>query len=433
MKIGQDSTYIPEISVTVRQDDAHRLWILVTDNGIGMDEHILSEYFLKVGNSYYNSPEFERLCRKLGSMQPFIPIARFGIGLVSGFMIADAIEVTTRHICSPRNDNISRLVRIERMGGLAFVTRSPDDTYGTCVGIRLRPDVQANYDWFALKAISYLKNTIVRPAFDIRVKLTQDTFILKHDNQISFKPTGITSLSKKHIEPIIIDLQRWSSLTGTLVLLFGVGDDSKLSHTIDGHKIVVGQHGAIYIGEFLEGYAGNRVTVNGFKMSLKKILNIFKYGHDRICALIDVSVVGDSNIDYDVSRAKIIGSGQRYLRDSIRSATLKCLTETKIIERLSEGTRSLILKVTAPEQSKFRASHPHLHLPQINSMLLDQVASRLPKDTWPKSIHKQIAKELGVTNDAVWRAIDVLIATKRITKPTSSYSPSSDDTDGCCP
>lgn len=60
-------------------------WVRVDDNGIGMDEHKIKNYLLRVGRSYYRSAEFE--AEKLeyggGAGQEFTPISRFGIGLPS--------------------------------------------------------------------------------------------------------------------------------------------------------------------------------------------------------------------------------------------------------------------------------------------------------------------------------------------------------------
>lgn len=59
------------------------------DHGIGMDEHIIRNYFSVAGVSYYRSTEFER--QGLG----FEPISRFGIGILSCFMVADSLQVRT--------------------------------------------------------------------------------------------------------------------------------------------------------------------------------------------------------------------------------------------------------------------------------------------------------------------------------------------------
>lgn len=59
------------------------------DYGVGMDEHVIRNYFTVAGVSYYRSSEFER--KFLG----FEPISRFGIGILSCFMVADSLEVKT--------------------------------------------------------------------------------------------------------------------------------------------------------------------------------------------------------------------------------------------------------------------------------------------------------------------------------------------------
>ena len=59
------------------------------DDGIGMNEYIVRSYLAVAGNSYYRSADFEREGLKMD------PISRFGIGILSCFMIADRIEIDT--------------------------------------------------------------------------------------------------------------------------------------------------------------------------------------------------------------------------------------------------------------------------------------------------------------------------------------------------
>ena len=66
-------------------------WFRIEDNGIGMDEHIIEDYFLKVGRSYYTSDEFQLDKLHYGKRTPdgredYTPISRFGIGFLSCFM-----------------------------------------------------------------------------------------------------------------------------------------------------------------------------------------------------------------------------------------------------------------------------------------------------------------------------------------------------------
>jgi hypothetical protein len=78
------ASYVPRISVTESPD---RSMITISDNGMGMDEHIVRSYFARLGLSYYKSSEFSG---------HFRPISEFGIGVLSCFMVADRIEVDSK-------------------------------------------------------------------------------------------------------------------------------------------------------------------------------------------------------------------------------------------------------------------------------------------------------------------------------------------------
>lgn len=66
--------------------DAIVSWI---DDGIGMDEFILRNYFAVAGKSYYRSADFEREGLNID------PISRFGIGFLSCFMVSNRVEIET--------------------------------------------------------------------------------------------------------------------------------------------------------------------------------------------------------------------------------------------------------------------------------------------------------------------------------------------------
>ncbi|MBI2906979.1 MAG: ATP-binding protein [Chloroflexi bacterium] len=77
------------IQVTVKHGhngDAKVTW---RDDGIGMDEYVVRNYLAVAGQSYYCSADFERERLKMD------PISRFGIGLLSCFMVADRVEIET--------------------------------------------------------------------------------------------------------------------------------------------------------------------------------------------------------------------------------------------------------------------------------------------------------------------------------------------------
>ena len=78
--------YQPEIRI---EWDGEKHILKVSDNGTGMNEDIIKKYLLKVGSSRYQSKEFKE------THKHFHSISRFGIGLLTCFMISDEFEVIT--------------------------------------------------------------------------------------------------------------------------------------------------------------------------------------------------------------------------------------------------------------------------------------------------------------------------------------------------
>ena len=67
-----------------------RIKVVCRDFGIGMNEHIISHFLARAGASYYTSDEFLREQVNMDA------ISRFGIGLLSCFMVADKILIRTK-------------------------------------------------------------------------------------------------------------------------------------------------------------------------------------------------------------------------------------------------------------------------------------------------------------------------------------------------
>lgn len=86
-----------KVKITTWTDDEHYQWFRVDDDGMGMDEEKIRKYFLKAGESFYTSPEFENEIDKYKEKHvgSFKPISRFGIGVLSCFLAGDRIEVST--------------------------------------------------------------------------------------------------------------------------------------------------------------------------------------------------------------------------------------------------------------------------------------------------------------------------------------------------
>ena len=112
----------PDIEVTTWRGQDGEEWVRIDDKGIGMDEDIIERYLLRVGRSYYTSVDFEAdlLRHGVNAGQRITPISRFGIGILSCFLIGDLVEISTRRF-DPRSQAVQP-VRLTISGVSDFVT-----------------------------------------------------------------------------------------------------------------------------------------------------------------------------------------------------------------------------------------------------------------------------------------------------------------------
>ncbi len=88
--------------------------LTVTDNGIGMTDEVIADYFLKVGASFRRSIAWKREFESAASISDkprfksrVLRSGRFGIGVLAAFLLGDEIEVSTRHVTSQRGVRFS--------------------------------------------------------------------------------------------------------------------------------------------------------------------------------------------------------------------------------------------------------------------------------------------------------------------------------------
>lgn len=105
--------FVPEksrIDIWEWTDRDGYMWFRIDDQGTGMTAGMLKRYFLKVGNSYYNSRELERDLRDHGHTKKYNGISRFGIGFLSTFLCGECAEVSTLYFDPTKNYREEALV-----------------------------------------------------------------------------------------------------------------------------------------------------------------------------------------------------------------------------------------------------------------------------------------------------------------------------------
>jgi molecular chaperone HtpG len=402
--------YVPYITLHSTTDEHQRSWIEIEDNGIGMDEYVLSNFFFKIGNSYYGSPEFQRTVRQGNAL--FSPISRFGIGILSVFMIGDLLELVTKNQFSPRADHTMRTLRVEGRAGLAFVKEQPGNKQGTSIRIRLRKDIDSP-GLFYSQAIQYLRETLVRPEIPVSVTLGSESLTAKPHTYTSLRETASEKLHPRDVEAVVIDVHRWSDrLTGKAILFFHKDQSGNLSHAKTQDERLIPLDVNDFIG-ILHGFKGNRLTVNGLTMNIKRLGRIL--GHSgstsRIAAALDIDIRGDADVSYDVARNRLVGTGANVVARELHRTIISGIKDLGVYDRLDEKTK-LILNRRVSLDRNFK--------PVEDTKILNMVEKSIPQGIWPQGLHRQVAESLGITTNLAYRAISTLIAIGRIVKPTTN-------------
>ncbi|MEV7682913.1 hypothetical protein AB0O64_30840 [Streptomyces sp. NPDC088341] len=96
----RDSSYSGRIKIEQGRDESGRAYLDCRDNGVGMREEDLMGVFSQAGARFTQQPDFLKEEAGWGALDEpvrFRANSRFGIGVLSYFMLADEIRVTTRH------------------------------------------------------------------------------------------------------------------------------------------------------------------------------------------------------------------------------------------------------------------------------------------------------------------------------------------------
>lgn len=104
--------------VTVRLSTNDKTFT-ITDNGMGMNEDVILNYYLVAGSSYRNSQTWQdKFAPDVNSV--ITRGGKFGVGFLATFLLGDTVEVTTRHRDEDRGyhfifNNESDILDIERV------------------------------------------------------------------------------------------------------------------------------------------------------------------------------------------------------------------------------------------------------------------------------------------------------------------------------
>jgi uncharacterized protein YeaO (DUF488 family) len=158
--------YIPRIIVSLYTEN-NIDYLRVSDNGIGMNQHIVDNYYTNIGCSYYTSKEFYDLMAEV--KHTFKPISKFGIGILACCMVCDNMQVNTRKVIGQYQYDDPLKITIEGYDSLFIITESARKEPGTDTTLKLR----RTHPWEKMTKLEFVKcvkNLVPLPPFDIVIK-----------------------------------------------------------------------------------------------------------------------------------------------------------------------------------------------------------------------------------------------------------------------
>lgn len=228
--------------------------IKFADNGIGMDEYIVKNYLSVAGKSFYSSEDYKKLGLNID------PISKFGVGVLSCFMVADRIEIETYRdqMISFKSEqlkiqipSVSKQFRIESTEtknatvGTTFIvyvsgSKLNDETLGAAVSKLAIVDYIskiAGFVDFPIKITEDGKTTLIInnsiPLDDCLSKFGQCNILKKQINfpwEQAFLPQNLKS-AKKIFKEVVIDINVDLGLegaSGKMIVLEPIKPDTTL-------------------------------------------------------------------------------------------------------------------------------------------------------------------------------------------------------------
>lgn len=244
------NTYNPKIKIEFNTN-VNGTELKIIDNGVGMDQHIIDKFYSNIGTSFYNSTEFLELKSELESS--YIPTSRFGIGILSCFMISDNIEVETRRVYDNHSFGEPLYLDIQGQDSIFYIRAGENMSPGTSTTLNLREE----HPWknkSQEQIFDYIKKTIPFPPFPIEVSIGDKSFL---HNPVSPNNVDLKELKKDHNTP--------NDSIRTLELIF------------DGTEGITGKGEVILIEEDILpkekiDFSAKPITVNGQEVILKSYL-----------------------------------------------------------------------------------------------------------------------------------------------------------------
>jgi len=260
--------YYPEVIVSLFESNGEQI-LQVEDNGMGMDQEIIDKFYTKVGASFYKSADFQQLL--LETHTDLKPRSRFGIGILSTFMVADILEVDTMRITAPQKSTNAIKMTVEGQDSLFWIRPGIRKTVGTSTRLVLRKEKNP---WNKMTADQFIESVITvipNPPYPVVIRAGEKVVSRDAQSFLATKPAvlGKTTWAPTENVRYIEFGFSWKGIQGSCILATVEDNQGPVSElTLPGKKVQV-EGREFPLSKFYKMDA-NRITIRGTSIGLDK-------------------------------------------------------------------------------------------------------------------------------------------------------------------
>jgi len=186
-RVLEGKNYVPKVDVIFENDK-----IIIKDNGLGMDEFIIKNFFGKLGSSFYQQENVKKDYEAIGN---------FGVGVFSYFLMSDYIDIETK---TKKSDTLHFRLDKDPKNYFHFFQQYERKTPGTTITLHLKRDL---IDIEKTKFVNYIQDKFRFVEFPINITLDKESISivrqsLLYDNLKEDIYSDLSFTSKKIINDL---------------------------------------------------------------------------------------------------------------------------------------------------------------------------------------------------------------------------------------
>jgi len=186
-----------DVNVDVLIEFVHKnddKWILrIVDNGIGMTESILQDYYLKAGASFRESKDWKNKYMNHNGEPITVRAGRYGIGSAAVFLLGSSFKLLTKYAGSDNDYGLE--INVSWNSKLIKISKVKNINIGTTIEIELEEEVIKRFD---------LNKVIEKELSDLPISKEIDWFCWDYPRVIMRVVSGdiVKYFKQEHIIPI---------------------------------------------------------------------------------------------------------------------------------------------------------------------------------------------------------------------------------------